>query len=300
MNRSKTSIVLLAMTISGISSCGNSTMPLIHSSALEGDLASVRTLLGKGENINQKNSAGKSFLGFTPLHMAINNGHTDIALFLLDKGADINAVNNAGNTPLHLAAYNGLLDLVEALVEKGANINAARKDGQTPLHMAAIAIRNNQALIRLLLDHGANINSGVGSNSGTPLEQAAYYGDADIGRFLIENGADVNARNGYGGTALHMAEKFGRTRYIEVLLENHADVNAKRKNGDTPLHWAAYNGHTLAAEVLIENGAQLDIKNKDGDTPLDYAVDKDKENTVALLEKYNGKKAGQAEPAGEN
>ncbi|MES9927291.1 MAG: ankyrin repeat domain-containing protein [Candidatus Thiodiazotropha sp. 6PDIVS] len=60
----------------------NTTQPL-HIAALDGDLAMVRDLSSKGNSINQKYTVDPTYQGFTPLHMAINNGHKDVALYLI-------------------------------------------------------------------------------------------------------------------------------------------------------------------------------------------------------------------------
>ncbi len=60
----------------------------------------------------------------TPLHVALDMGHVDIARLLLKHGADMNSRDNSRNTPLHLASEYGHLETVRLLVERGANIDA--------------------------------------------------------------------------------------------------------------------------------------------------------------------------------
>jgi ankyrin repeat protein len=149
----------------------------------------------------------------------------------------------------------------------------------------------------------------TGSGYGYSLLHAvAKYGDEAAVKFLLENGANVNAVDAKGNTALHMAAKGrgqNRDKIIQILLYNHADPSLKRKNGKTALmiaiikcqaesipllaeasrnldtqdilnysalHYAAYHGNVSAVSVLLEFKANVDCIGEDGRTPLHYAV----------------------------
>ncbi|KAH9171606.1 hypothetical protein EDB89DRAFT_1817517, partial [Lactarius sanguifluus] len=90
----------------------------------------------------------------TPLHAASKDGLVDVALWLLDHGADANPKENDHSTPLHLAAASGHLELVRTLLGHGADVNAVTKDGRTPLHVASE--RGHADIVRLLIQHGAD------------------------------------------------------------------------------------------------------------------------------------------------
>lgn len=75
--------------------------------------------------------------GNTALHIAIDNGHSDIIQFLLEKGANVNAKKTTGYAPLHMAVYSGQLDLIKDLIAKNADIQAVTNEGNTALHIAA-------------------------------------------------------------------------------------------------------------------------------------------------------------------
>jgi len=72
-------------------------------------------------------------------------------------------------------------------------------------------------------------------------------------------------------------------------LDAGADVNAKNDYGGTPLHQAAWGGHTEVAELLIAKGADVNAKNKPGRTPLDTAINYNQSEITALLRKHGGK-----------
>ncbi|GMH36849.1 hypothetical protein BSKO_04722 [Bryopsis sp. KO-2023] len=84
--------------------------------------------------------------------------------------------------------------------------------------------------------------------------------------FLLESGADVNARSSIHVTSLHYAAYAGSSELIQLLLDNGAEIDAQSKFGETPLHWAAKYGSGEAIEVLKNAGADLSIEDESGDT----------------------------------
>ena len=126
----------------------------------------------------------------------------------------------------------------------------------------AVLARDVEAM-KMSIKAGANINA-IGTNPNIPiydktlLHWAAQNGYADVVHILIENGADVYAKNRVyakdrnGNTPLHWAAQNGYTDVVQVLIGNGADVFAKDRNGNTPLHWAISNGHTDLVDILRE------------------------------------------------
>ena len=89
----------------------------------------------------------------------------------------------------------------------------------------------------------------------------------------MANGVDINAGDSeFGVTALSWAALLDNTEIAKFLIEKGADVNAKSRDGSTPLHSAAFLGHTEIAELLIQKGADVNPKNYRSETPLDVAV----------------------------
>ena len=70
--------------------------------------------------------------GITPLHYALEKGHTEVAMALIDKGADVNARDKYGYTPLHLALSNGHIEAAMAVIDKGADIYIKNSNQMEP------------------------------------------------------------------------------------------------------------------------------------------------------------------------
>ena len=124
----------------------------LHISAWNGDYNKTSQLIQQGHSIHAKTGVFK----FTPFHMAIFKGHTQVADLLLSKGANINERSNFNQTPLHWAAFMGEIGSVEFLIRKGANLEKLSDQGTTALHSAAQM--GNLAIVQLLIKNGAKAN----------------------------------------------------------------------------------------------------------------------------------------------
>ncbi len=144
-----------------------------------------------------------------------------------------------------------------------------RHTGQTLLHTAARC--NRLEIARFLLDQGAKVNARDYLGM-TPLHWAAYLGHQDMAALLLQHAAEVNAAEINGLTPLHLATTYGHDDVITLLLEAGADVSARTyEQSMTPLHWAAFSGHTESLLPLLKHGADINARDSEGDTPLTWA-----------------------------
>lgn len=218
-------------------------------------------------------------LGSTPLATAIRNVRYDLAAWLVAAGADVSRDGPRG-TALHglvrarncertampcpeQAAALGSLDLARLLLAHGADVNArmtARPPtkgtydgnfmslvGATPLLLAVKA--SDTALMRLLLDHGADIRLGNDDNT-TPLLVAAGIGFLE-GQVLAEEADALEA--------------------VRMLVERGESVTQTNDMDETALHGAAYRGANSIVTYLVERGARLDAADDKGLLPVTVA-----------------------------
>jgi len=122
--------------------------------------------------------------------------------------------------------------------------------------------------VQTLLDDNAEVNAR--DNDGRPaLGWAAYKGYTEIVKLLLERGAEADAETKKGATALMLAAEQNHVEAIKLLLANGADVNAKTvENGQTALMSAVQNGHSATVKLLLENGADINAVNIEGATAL--------------------------------
>lgn len=179
---------------------------------------------------------------------------------------------------LHVAAYYGSTERTHALLTSGSNIDIDQHDpaGFTALSYAG-PTRITRALLRILLDFGANVS--VANDVGaTALHISAEDGHLATTEVLIEAGAELDPATFTGATPIHLAAYRGRSEVIQALIEAGADVDnvslvdkTFRQHGDTPLYAAAGPGHLDAVRVLLRAKANLLLVDP-GQVPLFLVV----------------------------
>jgi len=119
----------------------------------------------------------------------------------------------------------------------------------------------------------------------TPLYLAAYFGNEDVTRNLLINGADPNipSRNGYHVYPIHSAVAANYNMVAKMLIEAGANINVVQKSGETPLHAAAQNGNIELLIILLEAGANVNAKTEDGKTPAEKAFEKGFKEIAKIL-----------------
>jgi ankyrin repeat protein len=150
--------------------------------------------------------------GQTALILAMRDESFKVAAVLLDHPATVvDAANAAGETALMMAALKGHLAWAQRLAARGA---ALRREGWTPLHYAASG--GGFDVVRWLLDQGAPIDA-LAPNRSTPLMMAARYGASESVELLLARGADARPHNDRGMDAADFARGAGRDALAERL-----------------------------------------------------------------------------------
>ncbi len=252
--------------------------------------------------------------GLTPLVLAAREDSLECAQLLVAAGAGVNQITRYGWTPLLTAVQNKHYRLAAWLLQHGANPNIANNGGWTPLYIA-VDNRNIEGgdypvrqpdmdhldLIKLLLDHGVNVNAricGVEStpqrckgdstetrtiftmqwlyeDGATPFLRAAQSGDVAVMKMLLEHGADPKLPTANGDTALMVAAGIGwvdgvtfewseaeNLEAVKMCLDLGIDPTIADGDGRTALHGAAHKGRTDVIRLLVEHGAKLDARDK--------------------------------------
>ena len=258
-----------------------------------GKLDLVKHLIQRGANIHEVDKAKETLLvevmgGGTS--RPIPGQHPEIARLLIENGADVNTKDGFGDTVLMFACEQGHLDLAEFLLKRGADINQVNSrifKGRTALMAAARA--GQVEAVKLLLAHDAEVDA-ADTGKETALCKAAYHGHAEVVRLLLENGADIHTRDSRRNTPLLHAAWGGHTRVVELLLDGGADVNARNDQDWNALMQSCMEGYVKAAALLVARGSEVNLRGKEkeaGATPLMLACWKDSVEIVNLLP-HNG------------
>jgi serine/threonine-protein phosphatase 6 regulatory ankyrin repeat subunit A len=225
--------------------------------------------------------------GMLPIHEAASHGATDAVRLMLSMGAPVSATKRDGQTTLHLAAAGGhkaVLGLLLSRSEGEELLDRGDSNGDCPLHWAAF--KGQHECVRKLLESGASANS-KNADGGTALHSAANCGDTKSGEVLLEHGADVNVSMVDGNTPLHNAAYEGHCTFVQLMLSASGAPNATNTELRTALHEAACNGHWQVAELLLVSAAVIDAQDSGGDTPLHWAVCNGHSKCTSTLLKWN-------------
>jgi ankyrin repeat protein len=260
----------------------------------------------------------------TPLMFASREGDLEMAKTLIAGGAELNAIAGDGKDALGLAIFNGQYELASFLIDNHVDVNHADAQRFTPLFWA-VDRRNMELgtngfpwtvttdplpLIKKLLDAGANPNAVVNNTPrgrnrnasprivfASALHRAAFAGDLELSKLLLEHGADPHAVSSDRESMLEAAAGLAlipgyqashpnaeRVELSKLLVELGEDVNWADAYGITPLMAAANLGNTPLVQYLVDKGADLGAydlgKRLDGAfmasveplMPVDYAI----------------------------
>jgi len=235
---------------------------------------------------------------FNPVH---------IVNLLLDCGADPNESNIFGTTPLMAAASMANYPIIKSLLAKKTAVDLQDTEGKTALMYAVMATIDEliDSLIHMrLVSHTVKLSDFM-----TPLMLAQIRPHFEPQKelcvnYLINNGADIRAKDKRGISILTHAARAGNLNVVKNLVGNGANIHVKSPRGITALYAAAINGHNDIVEFLLSQGAEIDVKLIDGETPLMAAVWNGQVETVALLihkgADVNAKKFTAYKPSGES
>ena len=237
--------------------------------------------------------AARQGQGPTPLVIAMERGHYDLAAYMLERATKIN-VDGA----LNVAINGDRAELVKLLVKKGAQVN---DDENPPLCKAAW--RGNMVIATLLLDSGADVNGNLPAGK-IPLLLSVDSRNPKMVELLLARGATINASDEEGRTALFKAAfnvgselhptsgeilkillshgarhtlltaaAAGDNETVAALLDKNPDlIKACGISGDSPLGMAIFCGNKSTVALLLERGARADIKDKHGATILGFLL----------------------------
>ena len=212
-NRGACRAILPLVVATGVLFSCSVTKEDAFAAAAEGNLSAVeRFVSADAGNVDARDDFGNTLLS-----ASIRAKRPEIADWLIEKGADVNAADKAGMTPLHVAAAADNVEAVASLARAGVDLNGRNpKDrGKTALHYAAI--NGSLRVAEFLVDAGVDIDVRC-SVKATPLSWAAYTGTLETVKFFVSKGADTTAKDSYGDSILGAAKNGKKTDIYDYLV----------------------------------------------------------------------------------
>jgi ankyrin repeat protein len=202
--------------------------------AQKGDVDTLKRLIESGKAA----PTDRDEQNITALHWAAINAQISACKYLLDQGAEVDALGgDLVATPMQWAARNGYLYVIQLLIAHGADPNVKDSQGYNSLHL----VTHSSVVMALL--------------------------------YMLQQPVAVDSADVQGHTALMWAAYQGDALSVDVLLKHGAGVNTKDFAGLTPLHWAVVRGNKLCIRNLLECGADITAKDENGKTAKDMATE---------------------------
>jgi ankyrin repeat protein len=228
----------------------------MYAAAAFGHLSTIKIFLQKGMKVeDSKGPQG------TALHVASYNGNQSVVQLYVESGADVNVHCNGLTSPLTIAASHKDKSIFYYLLDHGADPNVPCPLGERLLNRFIREEPFNEKIVLRLLASGADIEArGIHS---TPLQEAINFGTEPIVRFLLKHGANPNSGGEPYGGPLEAAARNGHRRIISLLLESGADVNGEgklkeNKKYKSPLEYAVDHVRPAIVRLLLREGAGRD------------------------------------------
>ncbi|MBF0262601.1 MAG: ankyrin repeat domain-containing protein [Magnetococcales bacterium] len=262
---------------------------------LEGTHADVTATLDQGANVNAVRKSG-----MTPLMWAAQDGDLELVKMLLAKGAN-HALSHAsgGCTALGFAAEHLQLEVVKTLIGHGAAVEKAGMLVTPLMKVSRIDVSKDPKpeetrqkigeMTQLLIDNGADVTA-RNDKGMNPLMLAAKAGNLNVvAKILDKVPGIVNEVDKYHNTALMLSARYGKAKVAELLLAKGAEITRQHTCGCTALLIAAENGHLPIVKMLLDKGSDINAKNNDGMTALMFAASKGHRDVVQELLSRNAR-----------
>ncbi|KAJ8681155.1 hypothetical protein QAD02_016942 [Eretmocerus hayati] len=217
------------------------------------------------------------------LYSLVKAGKYEVVEKILDAGVEINPPS--ATALLHEAVKWGSKKMIESLIERNADINALDNDGKSILFHAIrhkynldVPADENVAILRLLLMRGAMINNGQSNNIYALAKRAIKYSNIDALRVLLQSGGFSLAKLNLwcqfkDEPLLHTAISNKNVRMLKYLIDSALfDINSQDVLGQTALHKAVCSNSLPHVNLLLGWQADINVKDHQGRTALDWAL----------------------------
>ena len=252
-----------------------------------GDLARVKELLAKNPDLVQFRTPRSATL----LHLAAGLDEAAVATYLIENGADINAVRDDGHTPLFEAG----LAVARVLVGRGAKIDHTAPDGFSPISLA-LHRETRRSSITCWRNAKLELPPPGSYRRFVAIEAAMRFAESGVFALVCGLGLDKSFENEavYDARTSCRGEEFGRP--VPEADRDGAPVDRVDVFGWTPLHTAASEGNLEVVDVLVRRGVNKGLRTVDGKTAYVLAQDAKKVAVADYLAAHGADKGGATPP----
>lgn len=250
-----------------------------HLASFNGSTPALSFLINEGANTEAVDTYGR-----TPLHRAVSSCHIGAVKLLIAEGADVHCRDKVGQTPMHYTARDGFLDILLLLHQ--SDITARDEYGEQPIHLAAMG--SHISVVQHFIDLGVNLHSSDLFEE-SPLHLMVAYGSQEMQEIAMKHVTDpYTSRHPRRGNILNIACFYGKLFTVKALLKRFPNENAAQfvdypSRSGTPLYSAALRGDLEMMEALIEAGASLDLIGGEHGPPLHVACAMGRVEAVQFL-----------------
>jgi ankyrin repeat protein len=204
----------------------------------------------------------------------------DIIILLLEQCDSEAQVTKGVINALQAISVEGHEAIVKLLLDKGADANA--QGGRFGNALCEASARGHEAVVKLLLDKGANANA-QGGHFSNALYEASVEGHEAVVKLLLDKGANANAQGAHFGNALYAASARGHEAVVKLLLDKGANANAQGGHFSNALYEASVEGHEAVVKLLLDKGADANAQGGKYGNALQAASARGHEAVVKLL-----------------
>lgn len=244
---------------------------MLLESAARNDLEEVRKLLMSGVSPDVTNEDG-----LTALHQCCIDDSEEMLRLLLEFGANVNARDSEMWTPLHAAATCGHVHLCKLLIDKGAELLAVNADGNMPYDIC-------EDEVALDYIESEMAKRGITQEEIDEKRLETEKKMLEDLKLRAKEGKSLETKDKNRATPLHVACANGYSEVVEFLLDHHVSMEVRDEDGWLPIHAAACWLQPEVIEILVKNGAYIDAKTRTGETPFDLAEDPDVKQKILDL-----------------
>lgn len=255
--------------------------PPLYGASYNGDIELVRLLIEKGAKLDMADENG-----VTPILIALQIERKLVSKTLIEAGCKLDFTDKKGTSPLLMALHMGLHELAGLILDKCNQVDFPIEPDLAPL-TSAVEVEDNNALLKKMLNKGANVNV-YGTLNVPALNKAAMHNNFEAIKLLAEKGVDLNHQDKNGDTAAHVACQYDNVESLKALIDAGAQVALSSKNGDSPLHVCAQFNGWKCAKALLNAGISPEACDKNGSTALLVAALDGKIGVVKTIVRCGG------------